>query len=270
MPDADVSRAADAVRRLIRGRHLLLLSDFDGTLSEFVADPAAVRLSEPRRETLLALQARPATTVGVVSGRRLDDVRSRTRLGDGAFYAGLHGLEIEGAGERFVHPEVAVTTAVIERLRVQLETQFAGADGVLIEDKALSVTVHYREASPDTAARTPALAEQLARAELETGRLRVMRGACILEFLPNIAWDKGSAVQWISERVAARAGETFTVYLGDDVTDEDAFRAVRGRGLAIAASSRASGADFEIAGPSAVEALLRRLGSDLDSRSDKI
>lgn len=263
MSDTDVARAADAVGRLVRGRHLLLLLDFDGTLCEFQADPAAVSLSNSRREVLLGLRSTGSITLGIVSGRRLDDVRRRTGLGEATYYAGLHGLEIEGGGERFAHPEVAATSALVRRLRDELQERLAGERGVLIEDKALSVTVHYREASAEAAAWVLAVAQRLAQPALDAGRLRIMRGACMVEFLPNIAWDKGSAARWIAERVSARNGDTSTVYVGDDVTDEDAFRAVRGRGLAIAASERASGADFRLDGPGEVEDLLRAVKEQL-------
>lgn len=258
MRDAEVHRAAQAIRSRATGRHLLLLCDFDGTLCEFNPDPAAVWLTPSRRRLLEAIACQGAT-VGIVSGRRLPDVRMRSALMTDAYYAGLHGLEIEGQLETFHHPDITGSRNLLERIRAELSDRFAQAPGVLIEDKGLSVAAHFREASGADAGRLQAAVEQIARPHLASGRIRTMHGASVIELLPSIAWNKGSAVEWIRDRVHSRRGPTLPVYLGDDVTDEDAFRVVRADGVAVAASTRASGAEFVVDGPPAVESLLAAL-----------
>jgi len=258
MTTADVARAAVAIRRLRDGRHLLLLLDFDGTLTEFNPDPEAVELSPERRRLLVNLSERPDVTLGIISGRRLADLRRRTQLNARTYCAGLHGLEIEGPGVGFVHPDATKTLATIRQLRAVLSSDVAGLRGVFIEDKDLSIAAHFREAAPEIAARVPAIVERHVAPFIESGLLRLMHGACVLEVLPNIDWHKGSAVAWIRELVASEH-EVVPVYVGDDVTDEDAFQSVRGSGLAIAASPRASGADVHVDGPEGVERLLREL-----------
>src|SRR5690606_12838701 len=102
---------AGEVWRRADDRPLLLLLDFDGTLTEFQPDPAAVYLPARRRDILAGLRER--ATVGVVSGRRLEDVRLRVSLDD-IIVAGLHGLEIAIPGEPgFVHPDLAGAIDVI-------------------------------------------------------------------------------------------------------------------------------------------------------------
>ena len=258
MSAAEVARADAAVRELRADRHLLLLLDFDGTLAEFLPDPDAVQLSDARRDLLLDLAARSDTTLGIVSGRRLADVRSRTMLPGRVWYSGLHGLEIEGPGVRFMHPDAENAFATLRQLSGGLSSELSALPGVFVEDKTLSLVAHFRDASPADAKHVPAIVERYARPFLEAGLFRLMHGACMLELLPNIAWHKGSAVAWIRERVAPDH-DTACVYVGDDVTDQDAFAAVRGRGLSVAASTRASGADIQIDGPTEVEELLRRL-----------
>ena len=261
MANPEIARAGEAIRELKDGRHLLVLLDFDGTLAEFNPDPEAVELPGPRRNLLLALAAKPDTTLGIVSGRRLADVRGRTRLPPQVWYSGLHGLEIEGPGAAFVHPEARKAFAVLREVAGGLSADLSAMPGVFIEDKVFSLVAHFREASAGHAARVPEIVGKHARPHLESGLFRLMHGACMLELLPNIEWHKGSAVAWILERVSADR-DTATIYVGDDVTDQDAFRIVRGHGLAIAASDRAQGADIRIDGPAEVEELLRRLVRD--------
>lgn len=259
MSAGDVQVAIEAIRTVASDRHLLLLSDFDGTLCEFDPDPEAVRLPEVRRALLEAIGSRVDATIALVSGRRLADVRLRAALTAPAYYAGLHGLEIEGPTERFRHPELDRARTLLRALAEALSPEVARFKGAFIEDKEFSIAAHFREASTEDAARVVDLVARAALRHVDAGELRLMRGACNVELLPNIGWHKGSAVEWIRERVAAHEGDAWPLYIGDDLTDEDAFRAVRGHGVSVSAASRASGADFFIDGPGEVETLLRAL-----------
>jgi trehalose-phosphatase len=245
------------IRTARASRPLLLLCDFDGTLCEFRPDPAAVWLSTPRRDLLLRLSGQPGTTVGIVSGRRVDDIRLRSGLSSRAiFVAGLHGLEIEGRGERFAHPGMDGARRRAQELAAQLRPVVSSIPGAFTEDKDLSIAVHFRQVEPDHQALLAASFDELLRGPLAAGDVRVMRGSCVLEVLPNILWDKGHAVRWICDRVARDGVPPFTVYLGDDTTDEDAFRAITSHGLRIAASDRVTGADYVVDGPGQVEQIL--------------
>jgi trehalose 6-phosphate phosphatase len=263
MSAADPAAIAAAIHEQRGARRLLLCCDFDGTLVEFQPDPAAVWLPAERRALLQRFVDHPDVSVGVVSGRRLADIRERTGLSDRAWFAGLHGLEIEGGGEHFVHPQVAEARALVQGLSRALAPRVAGKAGAFIEDKELSVAVHFRQSPPDVQAEVASAFEQLTRPAIETGRLRVMRGSSVLELLPNIPWNKGDAVRWIDERVRRQSGPVLPVYLGDDVTDQDAFRELEGRGIRIAASGRVTGGDFEVDGPAGITALLTALADGM-------
>jgi trehalose 6-phosphate phosphatase len=259
MSASDPAAIAAAIQERRGGRRLLLCCDFDGTLVEFQADPAAVWLPEERRGLLQRFVDHPRASVGIVSGRRLADIRERTGLAEPAWFAGLHGLEIEGGGEHFVHPQVAEARALVQGLSRVLAPRVAGRPGAFIENKDLSVAVHFRESPPAVQAEVASAFEQLTRPAIETGRLRVMHGSSVLELLPNIPWNKGDAVRWIDERVRRHGGPVLPVYLGDDVTDQDAFRELEGRGIRVAASNRVTGGDFEVDGPAGITALLAAL-----------
>jgi len=233
----------------------VVLLDFDGTLCEFQADPTAVQLPETRRRAIARIQKR--ATVAIVSGRRLDDVRQRCAL-DEAVFAGLHGLEIEGLGERYVHPDLERASAAVAEAAATLRAMAARIPGAFLENKKASVVLHFREANADgQRAALDAFASGSAP-YVESGRLRVMRGSYVLELLPNIDWNKGHAVRWILERLERRKGPVFPVYIGDDVTDQDALAAVERDGLPIAASDRVT-ANVHLDGPVGVERFLHAL-----------
>ena len=252
----------DAVAELARrraGRHLLLLFDFDGTLCRFNSDPDAVH-PEPRIVALLgSLASTPNASVGVISGRRLPDLRKRLTIPGEVYMAGFHGLEIQSPYETFMHPEAAAATVTMRAIVEHMRPSLAMFPGVFIEDKVFSIALHFREATPAVRVAAQSCFIEAARDDIAAGRLRVLPGACVVELLPGAAWHKGSALHWIRERIERLHGPTFTVYVGDDVTDEDAFEAVGAEGMTISASERATGAQFSVNGPEGVERLLHSL-----------
>jgi alpha,alpha-trehalase len=256
--------AAIVARRA--GRHLLLLCDFDGTLSRFDPDPRAVVLADGIERVLGSLASREDCSIGVISGRRLQDVRDRVTVPGDLYIAGFHGLEIHTPGETFLHPDASAAAATMHEIAKLVRPRLSDLPGVFIEDKDLSIALHYREAEPAVRVVAQALFIEAARAGLEAGRLRMLPGSCVIELLPAIAWHKGSALEWIRERIQRVHGPTFTVYVGDDLTDEDAFRAVGPDGMAIAASDRVTGAEFRVDGPTGVARLLHSLDGSADQR----
>lgn len=255
-----VERALAAWRARPPENHVLLLSDFDGTLAEFNIDPAAVRLPETRQVLLQTLAAHADITLGIVSGRRIVDMRQRSGAGLSAFYAGLHGLEIEGPGLRFMHNAAALAAPVLRILESEARVATGDLAGVFIEDKGLSMVLHVRAAS--TADRRHAITRfrALAQPYLNDGILRVLPGDETIELLPNIEWTKGDAVRCILRHVEAqRKVPVWPVYIGDDATDEDAFEAIGEGGLTIGVSNRPAGASFRVPDPEAVECFLRAI-----------
>lgn len=256
MRSTDPADVAREIRGRSAGRHLLVLCDFDGTLADFDPDPHAVWLPLSLRNALSAIAARGDATVGLVSGRRLDDIRARASLGRDAYYAGFHGLEIQGDGSRFVHPDVHGVRDLIQSVAAAMTIDLQPLGGVFLENKGLSIVMHYRAATTDVQLHAQQIFERHAQPHIRSGQVRTMRGACMRELMPNIRWNKGTAVAWICDRVERRHGPAWPVYIGDDTTDEDALRFVKGRGIGIAASDRVTGADFKVDGPAGVETLL--------------
>lgn len=249
------------VHRWLGDRHLLLTTDFDGTLSNLVPRPDDAALSKAVRRALSTVAVHPATTLAVVSGRRISDVRDRTE-GVAAFVAGLHGLEIVGPAASFHHPSLEVVSASIADIRRQATDALAWCPDLVLEDKTYALTCHVRRVPPADAGRALRQFVDLAQPALDADVLRVLPGAQILELLPAVDWHKGKAVEWIRAAVETRLqAPVGVVYLGDDRTDEDAFATLKADGMSIGVGDRPHDhlIRYRLAGPDSVGRFLERL-----------
>ena len=258
MPGVDRALAAWQARPL--DSHALLLMDFDGTLVEFELDPAAVRLPTSRQMLLQSFDTRADLSAGIVSGRRITDLRERAAAGSGVFYAGLHGLEIEGPGMRFMHHAASAAAPTLGVLVAEVKKATRGLAGVVIEDKGLSIVLHVRGASKADRLHALTRFKALSEPYINDGILRVLPGDEMTELLPNIDWTKGNAVRAIIRHVESMHKQpVWPVYFGDDATDEDAFEEIGDGGLTIGVGNRTAGASFRIDGPASVEKFLRQI-----------
>jgi trehalose-phosphatase len=211
-------------------------------------------LSDAVRAEVNALGALPTVTFGVVSGRRLPDVRGR--VGPAAeFIAGLHGLEIEGPDARFHHQALEEVKPVLAGILRTAQRELAWCPGLFLEDKTYSITCHVRLAPPELAGRALEEFEAIVEPQLEANLLRLLPGARALELLPSVDWHKGRATEWIRSRVRARVSlPVSVVYLGDDRTDEDAFVGLDDADVAVGVGDRPHThlIDWRIAGPASV------------------
>lgn len=206
-----------------RTGRLVLLLDFDGTLAPIVDRPELAAMPEPTRRALERLMARPGVEVAVVSGRGLADVRALAAI-PGIAYAGNHGMEIHGPGVDRIHPEAAAARPVLERAARELEEAIAAVPGAFVEDKELTLSVHFRLAPRD---RLDELHAIIRRVVDPLGGVHTTEGKQVIEVRPNVDWNKGKAVLFLLEQMRPPAGAPI-LYFGDDRTDEDAFRALAG------------------------------------------
>ena len=237
----------------------VLLLDFDGTLAEFNPDPDAPVLTPERFDLLSHISRLPGTSVGIVSGRRLDDLRHRTRLPDHVYHAGLHGLEIEVGGARQTHPDLAWAEQRLDGLAGCLRRLLDKFPEALIEDKGASVAVHVRTVTPEDRERVFAVADILAVPWIAEGLVRRLEGHCVVEYLPNISGHKGEATKWIAADVETKLQRAaWVAYLGDDITDEDAFRVITS-GIGVLVGLRPTSATYKLDGIADVDRFLRWL-----------
>jgi len=239
----------------------VLLLDFDGTLAEFNPDPAAPELTPERWDVLDRIGRQNDVSLGIVSGRRLDDLRARTRLPDRVYHAGLHGLEIEVDGRRTTHPDLAWAESRMEGLADCLKQILAEYPDAFIEDKGASVAVHTRRLPAGLSERVYARADVLAVPWIAEGHARRLEGNAVVEYLPNISGHKGEATKWITDDVEAKLHRhPWVAYIGDDITDEDAFRAIH-VGIGVLVGLRPTSATHKLDGIADVDRFLRWLAA---------
>jgi trehalose 6-phosphate phosphatase len=211
----------DLAARLGAAGHVFLFVDFDGTLAPIVEDPDMAQMPAGTRRVLSTLATKENLSLGIISGRSLPDLQQRVGLKN-IIYAGNHGLEISGPGLNLVNPTAAMQVEPLRELAQDLRNRLLHIPGVLVENKILTASVHFR--------RAPANCREAIRRTVEaavdsTGKLFcVTPGLEVLEIKPRVNWNKGSAVRWIEEKLDR--GTSLTVFVGDDITDEDAFAAL--------------------------------------------
>ena len=201
---------------------LLLALDFDGTLAAIVDYPERARIPERTMAVLRRLTTFRHISVCILSGRSIADLRRRIDLD--CIYAGDHGLQIEGCGIQFTHQGAEALRSVVDLICWDLDAALGDFPGIFVERKGLTATVHYRQTPTEL---RPRIVESI-RSSFQSyhGLLRLRSANQAWEILPDVDWNKGSAMKFILGRMGEPA--PLVVCAGDDATDEDMFTAVPG------------------------------------------
>ena len=266
--DRRMSELPDGLQALglMTERHPAVFFDFDGTLSEIVENPDSARLVDGAADALTSLSAQ--CPVAILSGRDLADVRQRIGL-PGIWYAGSHGFELTGPdGAHHQNAEAAASIPVLAEAAGALADQLDHIPGVVVEHKRFGVAVHYRNTTRDRVGEVAAAV----RSAGQRTALRVTTGREVIELRPNIDWDKGKTLRWVLDYIRDNEGPgpLVPIYLGDDITDEDAFDAVHDDGIAILVrhsddGDRATAATYALDDPDRVREFTERLARQLAS-----
>lgn len=266
--DLRMSQLPDALQALRRagglfGRPPAVFFDFDGTLSDIVDDPDAARPVAGAAEALQKLAAQ--CPVAVLSGRDLADVTKRVGL-PGIWYAGSHGFELTAPdGKHHQNDAASAAIPILEEAAAQLRERLGSIPGVMVEHKRFGVAAHYRNASRDRVGEVAAAV----RAAGQRDALRVTTGREVIELRPDIDWDKGKTLRWVMDHLRqAPSGPLTAIYLGDDITDEDAFDTVHDDGIPILVrhnddGDRATAALFALDNPAQAAEFTDRLARQL-------
>lgn len=267
MPDPPISELPSALdhldellRRLSDGR-AAVFCDYDGTLTPIVDDPDRALLDEDMRGTLVRLAA--LAPLAIISGRDVVDVRHKVGIED-IFYAGSHGFDLVGpSGERTAHPDAERFLRSIEAAEGELAETVRAVPGCRVERKRFAVAVHYRQVDPAAHEDVRDAFEMVAARHPE---LRQSGGKMVRELRPNIDWHKGKAVLHLLDALDLQGPDVVPLYLGDDLTDEDAFRDLpQGIGVVVQGTDHPTAADYRLRDTDAVRLFLGRLAEHLET-----
>jgi trehalose 6-phosphate phosphatase len=246
----------------------LLFLDYDGTLTRIMARPEMAVLSSQAKEILKQISHHNLFKLAIISGRSLGEVKALLGL-ENITYAGNHGLEIECppcyCQERspetttFIHPIAKEFQPRLKRLEQRLKERLAGIDGVLIENKGLTLSIHYRLAEETAVKKIKQLFFQAIECADARDELRVTEGKKVLEVRPLVEWDKGKAIEWLME--IYRTPGSLPIFAGDDITDEDGFEVLHKVGgiSVLVGEDKASSAHYCLDSPEQLHRLLEKL-----------
>jgi len=262
MTFAQLPNANDRIENILdasRNHQILTFLDFDGTLTPIVDNPEDAILSENMFSTLCAL-AKICPT-GIISGRDLQDVMHKANL-DQLYYAGSHGYEIRGPNNLHHEYEKArELLPVLEKAESKLHQELEDVKDITIERKRYAIAVHFRQAGDGAENKIKQIAEEITQ---DMEGLKVEGGKKIVEVLPDLNWHKGKALNYLVEHITSSDQKTYCLYLGDDLTDEDAFAAIEnGVGVLVGDHKHHTAADYGLDTVSEVEHFLQKLLSHL-------
>jgi len=217
-------------KRAGKSSSVFLVLDYDGTLSPIASRPDKAKLPAETKTLLIKLRTNPFFTLAIISGRSLKEIRNIVGI-PGLIYAGNHGLELKGTNIRYVNKDAISEREILHRLYEELRGELCVMGGVAVEDKGLTLTIHYRLLDDKDRDRFHAAVKALLDPWVAKKKIKVTRGKMIYEARPAVNWNKGSTVKWLLGQKEIFKEKALTICLGDDHTDEDMFKAVGSKGI---------------------------------------
>ncbi|KAI3907209.1 hypothetical protein MKW92_040961 [Papaver armeniacum] len=251
-----------------QGKKIVVFLDYDGTLSPIVADPDRAYMSKQMRAAVRDVAKFFPTAI--VSGRCRDQVYSFVKLA-GLYYAGSHGMDIRGPtkGAKYkkskdqgvLFQPASEFLPMIEEVDKALIEKTKSIHGAKVENNKFCVSVHYRNVDEK---QWSLIAETVRSVLKEYPELKLTHGRKVLEIRPTIKWDKGKALEFLLESLGfGNTNDVLPLYIGDDRTDEDAFKVLRERGqgfgILVSKSPKETNASYSLQEPSEVMDFLHRL-----------
>jgi trehalose 6-phosphate synthase/phosphatase len=250
-----------ALEELASTERLLVALDFDGTIAPLVDRPDDARATDRANAAMARLLASPDTRVALVSGRALESLGTVAEPGEGMLLSGSHGVELKlDTGAITIDLRDAEQLKLAQLTRV-LDEVVAGHPGARVETKPAGLALHTRGLSSSAATSAQAAARERVSAEL--GGITVRSGKSVLEFSVR-STNKGESFTMLRQH----AGATAAIYLGDDVTDEDAFAVLEEGDIGVKVGQGKSIAQFRVRNPDDVAELLERLASAREAATD--
>ncbi|MEK7867994.1 MAG: trehalose-phosphatase [Candidatus Omnitrophota bacterium] len=222
------------LKSALKDKFIFIFLDYDGTLTPIVQSPDKAIIPRKTKEILRGLSKNPHCRVSIISGRALKDIKNKIGL-EGIIYAGNHGLEIDGPKIKFKSPVSSGYMTILKKIKAILKKKLSKIKGVIIEGKGLTLSVHYRLVDTKDAWLVKTIFHEALIHYIVSNKVKIRPGKKVLEIRPPIEWDKGKIVLWLLARWKFILNGTpcIPIYIGDDATDEDAFKALKNTGLTV-------------------------------------
>lgn len=240
--------------------------DYDGTIVPIHKKPIQAILSESTRTLLNKIAQRVNAYVGIVSGRSMKDVRRMVKL-PSLFYIANHGFEIYSKKIKWKHPQAADIIPIQKKILVKLKKALRKIQGTQIENKHVTLSVHYRQLSGTPVYTLKKIIKS--SVQMYSRFLKISSGKKVFEIKPKINWNKGKAILKFLELFHA-GDKPIIMYFGDDRTDEDAFRVLAKEAFTIYVGSNSSTrARYYVKHPDEVILFLNKINHSLYHRKEK-
>ena len=253
----------DKLKKKLKKKFLFIFLDFDGTLAPITKTPVKADMPEETRKMLKGLSKKSFCKIAVISGRALEDIKNKFTGLSNIIYSGNHGLEIEGPKIKFSPLLSSGYKAALKTIKNTLQNKLLSIKGILLEDKGFSLSLHYRLVDNKQVTLVKTIFHETVIKYVGGGRVKVKAGKKVLEVRPALEWDKGKVVLWLlaRQKFAKDGSKILPIYIGDDLTDEDAFKALRRIGITVFVGRpvKSSNAKYYLKNTGEVTKLLRHI-----------
>ena len=242
-------RIKEAIKR--RKKTLIFFLDYDGTLTPIKRKPHLAKLKQSTKKILKKLSLKK--NVFIVSGRSLSDVKNLVGI-KSIHYIGNHGIEVKGPRFNHVQPQAKKLKVHIQKAYKKLKKKLK-LKGILVENKTYTLSVHYRLVKPSLVPKVKKDFTELIGDLVKSKKIKITKGKKVFEVRPNIRWHKGKSISWVLKKQK----KCLPICIGDDITDEDAFKALGKKGISILVSrkKRKTTADYRVSSPKEIVNLLK-------------
>ena len=247
----------DLEKRIKHTKKIIFFLDYDGTLTPIRKKPRLAKIDKNTKLLLTKLASKPHSRVFIVSGRSLKDIRSLIGLRS-LCYIGNHGIELEGPGFKYINPKAKSLKPFIQRAYQTLKKKLK-IKGIILENKIYTLSLHYRLVDSKKMPVLKKIFNGIIRDLQKTKKVKITEGKKVLEIRPNTKWDKGKILKWVLKKKKSKGATVISI--GDDKTDEDAFRALGKKGISILVSGkqRKTFAQYRLNSPKEVRNFLYEL-----------
>ena len=214
----------NSIKKELEKKYRYLFLDCDGTLAPIANTPEEARIPKETKEALTSLSMLQKVKLAIISGRSLADIKSVVGL-NGIIYVGNHGLEIDGPNITSQWKAAAAYKDDLAEIKTELAKEFTVIPDVSVEDKGLSLCLHYRKADIDEE-KVKVIFNRIIDPYVAAGKVSTMLGKKVIEVRPAIGLNKGKIVKWLIKRehLITHDENIAAIYIGDDQTDEQAFK----------------------------------------------